>query len=341
MHVSRRAMACEFEIRFPRGCHEQDAQLALETLEMLENLEEQISFFRPTSEISRINLLAAQGAVQVEPELFRLLCLARDLWRQTEGALDITSTALWQTWGFAHRARAVPSAEQISQALSRVGFQYVELDAEHNTIRFTRAGLQLNLGSMGKGYALERCAAKLTAGGMQQFLLHAGQSSILARGSEINQEKKETDTAHDPSLPGKIAGGSEPVSFFSDFWTIGIPHPWQSKKRVGEIRLRNQAIGTSSSQFQSFRQRGKLYGHIIDPRTGHPAEGLLAATVIATSATLADALSTAFYVLGLEKSLAYCQTHPEIGAVLLTPSGRGKDFEIHLAGLANRVFSAL
>ena len=154
-----------------------------------------MSFFRPTSEISRINLLAAKGPVKVEPELFQLLCLAKDIWRETEGALDITATPLWQAWGFATRkppARApgagpVPSEEQIAEALSRVGFQFVQLDDQRNTIRFSKPGVQLNLGSIGKGYALDRCAAKLIDGGMRHFLLHGGQSSILAHGSQMGQ----------------------------------------------------------------------------------------------------------------------------------------------------------
>jgi thiamine biosynthesis lipoprotein len=327
MHVSRQAMATQFEIRFPGGIghrlaalvgvvngYEHEAQLALETLEFLESLEEQMSFFRPTSEINRINLLAAEGPVEVTSELFQLLCLARDIWRETEAALDITATPLWQAWGFARRAGAVPSSQQIADALSRVGFQFVELDEQYNTIHFKRPGIQLNLGSIGKGCALDRCAAKLIHGGMEHFLLHAGQSSILAHGTDASQ------------APG--SGDSTP-----DFWTIGIPHPWRSGRRVAEIRLRNRAIGTSSSQFQSFRHKGKLYGHIIDPRTGYPAEGVLSATVVAASSALADGLSTAFYVLGPEKSLAYCQAHPEIGAVLLTHASRGGDLEIQSIGL--------
>lgn len=322
MHFSRRAMACDFEICFPVGPCGGNAKLALEALEWLESLEEQLSFFRPASAIGRINLLAAEQAVEVEPELFRLLCLARDLWRETEGATDITSTPLWQAWGFARRAGAVVSEEEISQALSRVGFQFVQLDEERNTIRFTRPGVQLNLGSMGKGYALDRCAAKLIEGGMEHFRMHAGKSSILAHGGEQSRPANSGDS-------------------INDFWTIGIPHPRRANQRIGEIRLRDRAIGTSSSQFQSFRHKGKHYGHIIDPRSGHPAEGILSATVVAPSATMADALSTAFYVLGLERSLTYCQSHPEIGAILLTPSSRGKDFQFHLAGLGEHDFIAL
>jgi FAD:protein FMN transferase len=322
-NVSRLAMSCRFEVRFPgamrgtAGRHEQDAQLAVDALESLEGLEGQLSFFNPGSHISRINLLAAERPVEVDPELFKLLCLAKDIWRETDGALDVTSAPLWELWGFARREGTVPNDEQIADALSRVGFNFVQLDSQQNTVQFSRAGMKLNLGAIGKGFAVDRCAARLIQGGMEHFLLHAGQSSIFAHGGE----KRGTGTS------------SEPVPFFSPFWTIGIPHPYQPDRCVAEIHLRNRAIGTSSSQFQSFRHEGKSYGHIIDPRNGRPAAGLLAATVVAQSSTLADALSTAFFVLGAEKSLAYCRNHPEIGAVLITPTDRGGNIEIHRSGL--------
>jgi thiamine biosynthesis lipoprotein len=343
-------MATQFEIRFPcavhgmTGGHEHDAQLALETLESLDGLEEQMSFFRPASEISRINQLAAEGPVEVEPELFQLLCLAKDIWRETEGALDITATPLWQAWGFASRAGRAASEEQIAEALSRVGFQFVQLDSRRNTIRFSRPGMQLNLGSIGKGYALDRCAAKLIDGRLRHFLLHGGQSSILAHGSDLGQAAECRENSGAGSEPHEVFHNKElsegPDQVLSDFWTIGIPHPWKAGKRIAEIKLRNRAIGTSSSQFQSFRHKGKLYGHIIDPRTGRPAEGILSATVIAPSSALADALSTAFFVMGLEKSLAYARAHPEIAAILLTHCGRGGDVGIHRCGLDDGDFLA-
>jgi FAD:protein FMN transferase len=334
MHLSCRAMASQFEIRFPgtdrvlADGQTDDTQLALESLECLESLEEQLSFFRPTSEISRINLLAAEGPVQVESGLFQILCLAKEIWWETEGAWDITSTPLWQTWGFARRAGAVASKDQITEALSRVGFQFVELDDQLKTIHFTKPGIQINLGSIGKGYALDQCAAKLIHGGLKNFLLHGGQSSIYAHGSE----------SHSPLARGHCRAtmvdekGTIPFAVH-EYWTIGVPHPWRNNQRIAEIKLRNRAIGTSSSQFQSFRHEGKRYGHIIDPRTGYPAEGVLSATVVAPTSALADALSTAFFVLGPEKTSAYCQIHPEIGAVLLTQTSRGGSPEIHVLGL--------
>jgi FAD:protein FMN transferase len=349
MQFARQAMASQFEIRLPLAApgtpagQNPHAELALEALEALDALEEQSSFFRPTSELNRINRLAADGPVDVEPELFKLLCLARDIWRNTDGALDLTATPLWQVWGFAARAGSMPSHQQIADALSRVGFQFVELDEQRNTVRFSKPGIQLNLGSVGKGHALDRLAAKLLGGGTSHFLLHGGKSSILARGSELGPSPDCRQRSEQPIAPRKISGAEassakEPAADSPDYWTIGIPHPWKVGKRVVEIKLRNRAAGTSSSQFQSFRHKGKVYGHIIDPRTGRPAEGILSATVLAPTAAMADAVSTAFYVMGLEKSLDYARAHEEIGAVLLTHSAGSGDVEIHSAGLEDCEF---
>jgi FAD:protein FMN transferase len=312
LHVTRAAMACDFELRFPAAGGEEQLTPALRAMEMLDPLEKQLSFFRPDSELSRINLLAADQPVTVEPGLFALLQLALDLSAETGGAYDLTSTPFWQLWGFSRRAGTIPTDEQITETLGRVGSRFVQLDPEEKTVSFSRPGVTLNLGSLGKGYALDRLAKKLAENGMSNFLLHGGQSSILARGA----------------APGPSGTAED-----SQGWIVGVPDPRSPGRRIAEIHLRNKALGTSSSQFQSFRHGGKRYGHILDPRTGWPAEGILSATAVAPSAALADALSTAFYVLGPEDSLRYCQKRSEVGLLLLlTPKSGGK-MEIVSAGL--------
>jgi len=286
VHVTRRAMATEFELQFPDDPGKNLTELALESFELLETIEEQLSFFRPMSETSRINLLADKQPVEVEPVLFDLLLLAMQLFRETGGAGDITSTPLWQVWGFAKRKGRIPTAAEIDEALRCVGSQFVELDAERKTIFFHRPGMKLNFGSLGKGYALDRCAAKLVEGRMTSFLLHGGQSSILARGGQ--EEYSTPQRAGTSSSPTHITGAEDGPA---RFWSIGLPHPFRSNRRLGEIRLCNKALGTSNSRFQSFRHEGKLFGHILDPRTGRPAEGVLSTTVLAPTATLADALA--------------------------------------------------
>ncbi len=307
IHVSRRAMACEFEVRFPADQYEHGTGVALKALDLVESLEDQLSYFRPTSEISRINLLAAEEPVKVELGLFDLLRTAAQIHKETEGAYDITAAPLWEAWGFARRAGEIPSDAQLAEARSRVGGQWVELDVAQRTVHFLKPGLRLNLGSIGKGYALDLCAQRLADGGMADFLLHGGQSSVLARGMQNPEAERP--------------------------WEIGIRHPYQPGRRMGVVRLRDRALGTSGGQFQSFRYHGRRFGHILDPRTGWPAEGVLSTTVVAPTAALADALSTAFHVMGPERSLAYCREHPDVGAVLLCPAAYGQEIEIHRAGL--------
>jgi thiamine biosynthesis lipoprotein len=172
----------------------------------------------------------------------------------------------------------------------------VQLDADSRTVRFGRDGMEINLGSIGKGYALDR-AAGLLAGtwNIRAALLHGGHSSVYAMGSE----------------PGSRRG-----------WAVGIRHPWEPQRRLAVVRLRDRALGTSAATFQHLEHEGRKLGHILDPRTGWPAEGVASVSVIAPTAAEADALATAFFVLGPDRARAYCETHPDIGVVLL-PQGDG------------------
>jgi FAD:protein FMN transferase len=331
LHVTRRAMACEFEVRFPADRYPQGTQWALEALDLVEALEERLSFFRPTSEIGRINLLAAEGPVEVSPALFDLLRLAKTLHEETHGAYDIASAPLWETWGFARRAGRIPSDAELAEARAISGSHLVELDSERRTVGFLKPGVRINLGSIGKGYAVDVCAERLLALGMSDFLIHGGQSSVLARGF----------MAHS-CPPGDCPdfciskNGTVPFAGTSVHWEVGIRHPQQQGRRLGIVRLDDRALGTSGGQFQSFRHRGRRYGHILDPSSGRPAEGVFSATVLAPTAAWADALSTAFYVMGPEQSLEYCRRHPEIGVILACPSPEGGAIEIYTAGLGDR-----
>jgi thiamine biosynthesis lipoprotein len=117
-------------------------------------------------------------------------------------------------------------------------------------------------------------------------------------------------------------------------WRIAVRHPLQPQFILGGIRLKNKSLGTSGPANQFFYFRGKRYGHIIDPRTGWPASGLLSTTVLAPTAVAADALATGLYVLGLEGALDFCKSHPEIGFIGLAPGTRDGDVEVHTSNLA-------
>jgi len=314
IRVSRRAMACEFEVFLNAGQYEGGTEAALEALDLVEALEAQMTVFRPGSEISRLNAACADGPTEVEPRLFELLEAALRLHAETQGAFDITSAPLWKVWGFAQRAGTVPSEEELAGAIQSVGSHLVELDRARHTARFRQPGVELNLGAIGKGYALDRAAEVLAAAGVNDFLLHGGQSSVLARGSRV---------ATRPASPEADPFG----------WVVGVGHPVRRGKRLAELRLRDRALATSGSATQHFRYRGRRYGHVLDPRTGRPAEGVLSATVVAPSAARADALSTAFYVMGAESALEYCRSRPELAAVLVLPGAHGAGIEIRSVGL--------
>ena len=311
--VSRRAMACQFKVFLNAGQYEQGTEAAIEALDLVEALEDQMSVFRPESEISRLNRLAAEGPVEVEPRLFALLELALDLHRETDGAFDVTCGPLWKVWGFARRAGRVPHDDELAEALGRVGSDLVELDGEQMPVRFRQPGLELNLGSIGKGYALDRFGDLLSGAGVNDFLLHGGQSSVLARGSR---------------LPADKTASAAPFG-----WSVGVGHPTRKGQRLAELRLQDRALGTSGTRTQYFRHKGRRYGHILDPRTGQPADELLSATVLAPSGAEADALSTAFYVMGAQKAWEYCRARPQLAAVLVAAGDGPGGLEVRSIGL--------
>jgi thiamine biosynthesis lipoprotein len=293
LRFSRQAMATTFEVMLPLGTS-QALAAAEEALDEIDRLEIQLSVYSEHSEVSRLNRNAPYAAVPVEKELFGLLATAARITSESEGAFDITAGALIKAWGFFRPPRRVPSEEQIKQALQRVGLVHLVFDIHRRTVRFLRPGLEINLGSIGKGYALDRAAALLhRRGNIPAALLHGGHSSLYAIGTE----------------PGNQNG-----------WAVGISHPWKPEQCVARVRLRNSALGTSAATFQHLESHGRKLGHILDPRTGWPAEGMAMASVMAPNATEADALATAFFILGIEKAQAYCQTHPDVGVILL-PEG--------------------
>lgn len=303
--VRRRAMACEFEVQLAATRDDDAMEHVFAALDLVEALEAQLTVYRDDSEVSQINQTASQFAVPVEQRLFRLIEQARQLYGETAGALDITSGPLSDVWGFSRREGRVPSAEQIEAARQFVGMQHVDLDAARQTVMFRQSGMSINFNSLGKGYALDRMVELLTSHGVDDVLLQGGKSSVLARGNQ----------------PG--SGGTG--------WRVGVRHPLRNDQPLAEIILHDQALSTSGAGTQFFIRRGQRYGHILDPRTGRPAEGLYSVTVLAPTATEAEGLSTAFYVMGTQKAAEYCAARPEFAALLVAPGER--EGEVRLIAL--------
>ena len=309
VQVGRPAMACDFDIYLNAGQHQAATEAAISALDLVDQLESQMTVYRPDSEVLSINRTAGQGPVPVEPRLFRLLSQAVELYRATGGAFDITSGPLSKAWGFFKRAGRFPSSEDVEIAKSRVGSHWIELDANAKTIRFRRPDLEISLNAIGKGYALDRCAELLVERGIVDFLIHGGRSSILARGSRA------IDASHDKG------------------WLVAVKHPFRPDEVLLELWLRDRALGTSGVGNQFFHFEGKRYGHILDPRTGWPTDRVLSATVLAPDAATADALATAFFVMGINDALEFCESRPELAAIFVRPAARAGDIELVTHGL--------
>ncbi len=297
LRLARRCMATSFEVVVPLGTP--DAQTTgAATFDLLDRLEAQLTVYRETSEVSHLNRLAAFQAVPVEEGLFALLQLAAGLSELTGGAFDVTAGALVKAWGFYRGPRRVPPVEERKAALERVGMRHLALNPAARSVRFLRPGLEINLGSIGKGYALDRVAAWLAASvKWPAVLLQGGSSSVYARGS--------------PS--GDPRG-----------WPVDLRHPWEPQRCLARVWLRDRALGTSAATFQYLEHEGRKLGHVLDPRTGWPASGVASATAVAPTAAEADALSTAFFVGGPGVARAVCAARPDVGAVLL-PEGDGAE----------------
>lgn len=309
VQVGRTAMACDFEIFLNAGQHPGATERALEALDLVDALESQMTIYRSTSEVIEINRRAAAQPVTVERRLFGLLQRGYELSQQTDGAFDMTSGPLTRLWNTVRREARLPAPDVVADALSRVGSRWLELDPASATIRFQRPGTEINLNAIGKGHALDRCSELLQAAGVENFLIHGGKSSVLARGSRALSESQGRG------------------------WLVSIKHPFKTSQTLIELWLLHRAVGTSGSANQYFHYQGKRYGHVIDPRTGWPPEGMLSATVVTSSAADADALATAMFVMGLDESVQYCRSHSETGCILVRSGSRSGEIEVHVCGL--------
>ena len=286
-------MACRFEVTLS-GDDARHVPAARAALEEVERVEAALTVFRTTSALVDVNRRAGSEDVLLDAELFALLRRCVAFHEATGGAYDVTTTPLSRCWGFLARAGRRPTAETVDAARAGTGTDAVALDAARQTVRFLRAGLELNLGSIGKGYALDRMAALMRAAGAAHVLLSAAGSSIRAVGGRGRGFRVD--------LRSRLVG----------------------RGPLARLRLRDAALGTSGGGEQGFEIDGVRYGHVIDPRTGWPARGVLSATVVADDAATADALSTAFFVGGPDLARDYCARHPGVLAILTPDDGSGR-----------------
>ena len=278
-----------------------------EAIAEIERLEEQLSLYRPTSEIARVNGRAASEPVRVSPAVFKLLQHAKQLHRESGDAFDISIAPLVRCWGFMGGGGRMPADEEVAQARDKVGMQFVRLDEQSSTVRFARPGMMLDLGAIGKGYAIESAADILREAGITSALLHGGTSTVYALGHPPEAEHWE------------VAVGQPPDS---------VPLPGV---RLPPLLLRDEAMSVSAVWGRAFQAEGKMLGHVLDPRTGRPVQTALLAAVALPSATETDAFSTALVTLGQEGHEKIANARAGMKTLLLL--GSDQNFRVESRGL--------
>jgi len=354
--ASRRAMACEFQVQYHAADGPDATEAMVTALDIVDAVEDQLTVYRDVSDVATINAHAGRGPVAVEERLFELCQLSRRLCLETDAAFDITSGPLSRAWGFLKRAGRMPAEAEIAAARNCVGMDCWQLDPERQTITLHSAESEINFNAIGKGYALDQADQWLASQGMSDYLWHGGRSSVLARGRNraLPCPRAQTGQLGNDRQPGagqigagQIGAGQHDNEKRSrgprshaiqgqalEGWTIGLPHPLQPNRRLAEFYLCDTALATAGSKTQFFEHQGASYGHVIDPRTGWPANKVITATAIAPTAAEADALATAFYVMGPERTSVYCRRHAQVKCVLICPAEQETDIVIHAFGMA-------
>jgi thiamine biosynthesis lipoprotein len=261
----------------------------------VDRLDRLMSHYKPDSPLSRLNREAAAGPVAVEPELFDFIADSLRYGRESDGAFDITVGPLMKTWGFFRGGGRFPTAREVEDVRGRIGYRHVVLDARARTIRFDRPGMELDLGGIAKGYAVDRVVALLRRAHVAAALVSAGGSTIFGMGAP----------------PGR------------DAWDVEIQDPRGAGGVALTIPLKDRALSVSGRAEKSFERDGIVYSHIMDPRTARPVQGVLGVAVLTTTGTAGDALDDAFFVEGVEKTRSALRGWPDTEAIFFLPDGEG------------------
>jgi thiamine biosynthesis lipoprotein len=270
-----------------------------------DRLDALLSVWKPESDVLRVNAAAGKEPVKVSLDTIKVFEAARQASDWTGGKFDITFGALTDIWKFDHdQDNRVPSDEEIAARLPLVDYRAVAVDPAAGTVFITRPGMRVHLGGVGKGYAVDRAVSILRERGVHDFLLQAG-GDLYAAGQH----------------------GDTP-------WKLGIQDPrGAGGEHFASVELRDRTFSTSGDYERYFEKDGVRYHHLLDPDVGRPARGCVSVTIVAPSATQADALSTGVFILGPEEGMALVERLPGVEAVIVTA-----DNEVRLSrGLQGRL----
>tara|TARA_R110001583_G_scaffold25694_4_gene92900 strand:+ start:627 stop:1523 length:897 start_codon:yes stop_codon:yes gene_type:complete len=265
-------------------------------------IEQLISSWDSNSQTSEINRNAGIKPVKVDTELFDLIQRAIGISKLTDGAFDISYASMDKIWKFDGSMTVMPSADSIKASVEKVGFQNIVLDKESSTVFLKLKGMKLGFGAIGKGYAADKAKDLLISKGVV--------SGIINASGDMNTWGKQPD-------------GSE--------WKVAITNPMDKNKVFALLPITNGAVVTSGNYEKYVTFNDVRYTHIIDPRSGYPATGIISVTVFAPKAELADALATSVFVMGIEVGLNRINQLPKVECIIIDDKGNiitSKNIEI-------------
>ncbi len=256
-------------------------------------IEKMISSWDPASETSEVNRQAGIRPVRVSPELFELIRRSIGLSRLTDGAFDISYASMDRVWKFDGTMTEMPSEQEIKASIAKVGYAKIQLDQAAQTVFLTEEGMKIGFGAIGKGYAADQAKALLIREGVPGGIINA---------------------SGDMSVWGTNPDGQP--------WQVAITNPMDKTRSFGSFPIENGAVVTSGDYEKNVSFGGRRYSHIIDPRTGYPASGIISVSVFAPKAELADALSTAVFVMGIEAGLDRINQLEGVECLIVDDNGR-------------------
>jgi thiamine biosynthesis lipoprotein len=286
-------MGCRFEITIVdrnASMAEQAIDSVVAEITRIENI---ISEWIPTSQVSEINRNAGLQPVKVDQELFDLIQRALKLSQITHGAFDISFAAMDKIWKFDGSMTEMPTPEAINKSVAKVGYQKIVIDTLQTTVFLKEEGMKIGFGSIGKGYAADKSRAKMISRGITAGIVNA---------------------SGDLAAWGKQPDGRD--------WQIGIINPIKTNKLLAILSLQEEAVTTSGSYENYVKLNGKRYGHIINPATGYPSTGICSVTIRGPDAETANGFSTALMVLGKEEGLKLMRQYPAYQMIMITDQGK-------------------
>ncbi len=278
---------------------------AFEEIERIENL---LSIYKNNSEISKINMKSGFSAVKVSADTINILDKSIEISEITDGAFDITIGPLMDIWGFRDGNKRKPSDKDIIEKKKLIGYKNINIDHSQSSVRLSFHGMQLDLGAIAVGFAVDKAIEKLKSIGIKDALINAG-GEIYALGTPNGKRS----------------------------WRVGIQHPRRNNELIGVLELKDKAISTSGDYENYFEVNDKRYHHILSPYTGKPVEGVMSVTVVSDKTVIADALSTAIFPMGAQKGMELIESFNDVECIIITGKDE-KDMRVMISkGLRDKV----